>query len=431
MAAAADIGGESAGAHPGEESGLTETPLLFLTHRIPYPPNKGDKIRSYHLLRALSERYRVHLGTFVDHEHDWRYLPEVERLCADVCAVRLNPTRRRLASLSGLVGGKPLSVPYYRSAALGTWVRRKVYEEGISRLVFFSSPMAQYAPSNGVDVRKIVDFVDVDSEKWLQYAGRRSWPLSWLYRREGKRLLDFEREVASAADASVFVTREEADLFRRRAGVDDRRVRSIVNGVDTSYFSPERPYERPYGAGGPVIAFTGMMNYWANVDAVTWFTREVFPRVRERVEGVRFAIIGAQPAREVEHLAGNGVEVTGAVDDVRPYLAHADVAVAPLRVARGIQNKVLEAMAMAKPVVSTTAALEGLDLPVDLRHGVDAVQPFADTVVGLLSSPEERRRLGTLGRAWVQAHHDWARTLTPVFDLIENRGGNEDIDGRA
>jgi len=411
---------------------LTRAPLLFLVHRIPYPPNKGDKIRSYHLLRALSERYRVHLGTFVDHEDDWRYLPEVEKLCADVCAVRLNPTLKRLASLTGLFGGEPLSVPYYESAELRTWVRRKVYEEAISRMVFFSSPMAQYAPSNGAEVRKIVDFVDVDSEKWRQYAERRSWPLSWLYRREGARLLDFERGVASSTDASVFVTREEADLFRRLAGCDDRRVCSIVNGVDTSYFSPERPYDRPYGAGGPVVLFTGMMNYWANVDAVIWFTREVFPRIRGLVEGVRFVIVGARPAREVERLTSHdGVDVTGAVGDVRPYLAHAELAVAPLRVARGIQNKVLEAMAMAKPVVSTSAALEGLDLPTDLRHVGDAAVAFANAVVGLLRSREECRRVGARGRAWVRENHDWNRTLTPIFDLIENRVQNEGIDGRA
>jgi sugar transferase (PEP-CTERM/EpsH1 system associated) len=406
--------------------------LLFLVHRIPYPPNKGDKIRSYHLLRFLAERYRVHLGTFVDDEDDWRYLPDVQKLCVDVCAVRLNPTRQRLVSLKGLLGGEPLSVPYYANSVLQAWVRRKIYEEGISRMVFFSSPMAQYAPSNGVEVRKVVDFVDVDSEKWRQYAERHHWPMSWLYRREGERLLDFECGVASSADASVFVTRDEAELFRSRSRLEDMAIHSVMNGVDTDYFSPDRSHENPYAPGGPVVVFTGMMDYWANVDAVTWFSTEGFPSIRKAIEGARFFIVGARPSRLVERLASRaGIEVTGAVRDVRPYLAHAEVAVAPLRVARGIQNKVLEAMAMARPVVVTSDALEGLDLPGTLRRGGDTAEDFASAVIALLGSSPERRDIGALGRTWVQENHDWARTLRPVLDLIENRGENEGMHGHA
>jgi len=409
-----------------------ETSLLFLVHRIPYPPNKGDKIRSYHLLRFLAERYRVHLGTFVDDEDDWRYLPEVEKLCADVCAVRLNPTRQRLFSLKALLGGDPLSVPYYESSTLRAWVRRKVYAEGITRMVFFSSPMAQYAPANGAAVRKVVDFVDVDSEKWRQYSERRAWPMSWLYRREGERLLDFERGIASSADASVFVTRDEAELFRSRARLENARTHFVMNGVDPEYFSPHRPYESPYGTGGPVVVFTGMMDYWANVDAVTWFSTESFSEIRQAIEGARFFVVGARPSRRVERLASRpGIEVTGSVPDVRPYLAHADVTVAPLRVARGIQNKVLEAMAMARPVVATTAALQGLDLPMELRRGGDAAEDVSGAVLALLHTPHEREKIGGLGRAWVQNHHDWARTLSPILELIENRGGREVMHGHA
>jgi sugar transferase (PEP-CTERM/EpsH1 system associated) len=400
---------------------MSSESLLFLVHRIPYPPNKGDKIRSYHWLRFLAERYRVHLGTFVDHEDDWRYVPEIQKLCADVCAVRLSPVKQRLVSLKGLFGGEPLSVPYYDSSVLRSWVGRKVREEGITRMVFFSTPMAQYAPSNGAAVRKVVDFVDVDSEKWRQYSERHPWPMGWLYRREGERLLEFERDVATSADASVFVTKEEADLFRRRAGFDDERVKAVMNGVDTEYFCPEREYDNPYGASGPVLVFTGMMDYWANVDAVAWFAGESFPSIRAEIEGARFVMVGARPTRQVERLASlPGIEVTGSVADVRPYLAHADVAVAPLRVARGIQNKVLEAMAMGKPVVTTTGAREGLNLSPELCRGGDTPEGFTGAVLSLLRSPSERERTGRLGRTWVREHHDWSRTLRPVTDFIEN-----------
>jgi sugar transferase (PEP-CTERM/EpsH1 system associated) len=399
--------------------------LLFLVHRIPYPPNKGDKIRSYHLLRYLSERYRVHLGTFVDDESDWRHVPDVQKLCADLCAVKLEPRRRRLSSLPALLRGEAMSIPYYRSAELEAWVREKLYQHGISRVVAFSSPMAQYVPSNGVVVRKVVDFVDVDSEKWRQYAERHAWPMSWIYRLEGDRLLDFERRVASSADASLFVTSDEAKLFRHRAGAVGN-VRSIGNGVDAEYFAPDLECENPYQGAGPILVFTGMMDYWANVDAVSWFAKRVFPLVREHVVSARFAIVGARPSADVRGLGLlEGVNVTGGVEDVRPYLAHAEVSVAPLRIARGIQNKVLEAMAMAKPVVATSAALEGLDLPpCDAR---DLVEDFADAVVRLLRSKEARDRAGAAGRAWVRAHHDWSETLKPIAGLIENGAA----DGRA
>jgi sugar transferase (PEP-CTERM/EpsH1 system associated) len=299
-------------------------------------------------------------------------------------------------------------------------------------MVFFSSPMAQYAPTNGIEVRKVVDFVDVDSEKWRQYGERRAWPMSWLYRREGERLLDFERAVAASAHASVFVSRNETELFKSRAQLFDARIASVGMGVDTEYFLPTRIHGRPYAGEGPVIVFTGTMDYWANVDAVTWFSLESFPAIRKAVDGVRFVIVGARPSRQVESLASRaGIEVTGSVSDVRPYLAHADVAVAPMRIARGLQSKILEAMAMERPVAATSAALGGLDLPMELRRGGDTAEDFGGAVVAFLRSPEERRKLGTLGRTWVQANHDWARTLTPVIDLIENRGENEGMHGHT
>jgi sugar transferase (PEP-CTERM/EpsH1 system associated) len=199
-----------------------------------------------------------------------------------------------------------------------------------------------------------------------------------------------------------------------------------VNGVDTEFFSPDRGYERPYTSRGPILVFTGMMDYWANGDAVAWFARECFPEVRRALEDARFFIVGARPTRAVERLSSiAGVEVTGAVEDIRPYLAHADLAVAPLRVARGIQNKVLEAMAMARPVVATPDALEGLGLPDELRWGGNSAEEFHQAVTSLLRSAAERRRIGELARNWVLARHDWARTLRPMVELIESEGMHE------
>lgn len=315
---------------------------------------------------------------------------------------------------------KPCAYHNYRSLELKHWVDQKIHREGISRVMVFSSSMAQYANAGGA-VRSVIDFVDVDSEKWRQYSRRHRWPLSWVYRREGERLLAYEREVAQWASASVFVTEEEASVFREKAPDLTGSIRSIVNGVDAEFFSPDRSYEKPFSGDEPTIVFTGMMDYWANIDAVDWFARETFPLVRENHQKTRFVIVGARPDRAVEQLASlPGIEVTGRVADVRPYLAHANVVVAPLRVARGIQNKVLEAFAMARPVVATSAAMKGLDIPEALRvHVADDVHGLATRVGKILdASSPTLEKFGRIAREWVQTRHDWTQTLRPVAELI-------------
>ena len=284
-------------------------------------------------------------------------------------------------------------------------------------MVAFSSPMAQYIPASGDRVNSIVDFVDVDSEKWRQYAELRSWPMSWVYRREGDRLLQHERAAAASASASVFVTAQEAALFRERAPDASHSIHVIGMGVDTDYFSPERNYPNPYYRGELVIVFTGTMDYWANADAVDWFARESFPIVREKHPTACFYIVGARPTAVVERLAAiPGVEVTGAVDDVRPYVAHARVAVAPLRVARGIQSKVLEALSMGRPVVATSAAIQGLNVPAWLKNqAADGARELALKVNAAIQAPGD---VGSAGRAWVQECHEWTQTLKPLERLI-------------
>ena len=194
-----------------------------------------------------------------------------------------------------------------------------------------------------------------------------------------------------------------------------------ASGLSRQDFSPERSYDNPFSGNEPTIVFTGMMDYWANVDAVEWFARETFPLIRARHPKARFVIVGARPDPAVEQLARlRGVKVTGRVPDVRPYLSHADVVVAPLRVARGIQNKVLEALAMAKPVVATSDAMEGLEIPEALRVWVaDDVDGLATRVSDLVESPDAAlERIGRIARDWVKACHDWGQTLRPVAELI-------------
>lgn len=392
-------------------------PLLYLVHRIPYPPNKGDKVRSFNLLRQLALKHRVHLGCFVDHPGDMQYVTRLEQWCVDVRAVRLDPLRARIASLYGFLSGEPLSLPYYRSAALRRWVEATVASNAIGDAVAFSGPMAQYLDVPGLR-RRVVDFCDVDSAKWAQYASGRRWPMSWVYRREGERLLAFERQAARAADASVFVTESEAAMFRQAAPEVADAVVTVQNGVDADFFSPATAHEDPYPDGGPVVLFTGAMDYWPNVDAVCWFAQEVLPGIVARHPGTRFYIAGMNPAQEVRALAAEHVFVTGTVKDIRPWLAHADVVVAPLRVARGIQNKVLEAMAMGKAVVASVTCATGLSAASGRElMTADGVQAFVSGVNALISDAALRERMGILARQCVLARYSWGAHLRQ-FDLL-------------
>ncbi len=323
-------------------------PLLFLAHRLPYPPNKGDKVRSYHFLKHLARRYRVFLGTFVDDPADWQHVDVLRSLCADVHVEALVPWSKRALSATGFLSGEALSLPYFRSRDLRTWVENVARREGVKRAFAYSSPMAQYI-LDLPDVRCVVDFVDMDSAKWGEYAQRRSWPVSAVYEREALRLLAYEQAVATRAHASLFVTDEEAALFRAESPGCADHIHAVRNGVNSDYFAPSSGFASPFATDERPVVFTGAMDYWPNVDAVVWFAREVLPEIRKRDPAVRFYVVGMNPDAAVRALANDAAAiVTGRVDDVRPYLQHARVVVAPLRVARGIQNKVLEAMAMAK-----------------------------------------------------------------------------------
>ena len=213
--------------------------LLFLTHRIPYPPNKGDKLRSFNLLKQLQRDYRVHIGAFIDAEEDWRHVGVLQAMGGECHFARLTPWRAKLRSLPALRGDSPLSLPYYRDRTLQAWVDRLLAERPVRQVIIFSGAMAQYVenPAYG-HLRRIVDFVDVDSDKWRQYAESQSWPLSWIYRREARTLLDYERRVSAIMDASVFVSASEAELFKRLAPEAAERVWDIHNGVDVDYFDP-------------------------------------------------------------------------------------------------------------------------------------------------------------------------------------------------
>ena len=389
--------------------------LLFLAHRIPFPPNKGDKIRSFHLLRHLSTRYQVHLGAFVDDPDDWQYQEALKPYCASIKLLPLKGRRAKLASLAGLWTGEALTLPYYRNRELKAWAQDLAASGQVTRGLAFSSAMGQFMPDTLA--RRVLDMVDVDSDKWTQYAPTQRWPLSWVYAREGRKLAEWEAQMADAFDATLLVSCAEAALLQQRVPRVRHKIGAFENGVDAGYFSPTPDYANPYAPDLRHIVFTGAMDYWPNIDAVTWFAKQIFPAVRDAVPTAHFTIVGSRPGEAVTELTRlPGVSVTGSVPDVRPYLAHADCAVAPLRIARGVQNKVLEAMAMARPVVVSPQAAEGLRAEAGrdyiLAQGEAA---FAEAVVAQLQNPVA----ATAARHCIERHYDWSRNLEAIDSLFE------------
>jgi sugar transferase (PEP-CTERM/EpsH1 system associated) len=392
--------------------------LLYLVHRIPFPPNKGDKIRSFHFLKALSAEYEIYLGTFIDDPEDRQYVDALKPYCKDCFCVDLQPKLAKLLSLSGFLSNQALSLPYYRSQALQAWVDQVIDTHHIDQAMIFSSPMAQYLVKHP-HVDLVADYVDVDSDKWQQYSKSKNWPASWVYEREAHKLLDYETNMAGRAKSTLFVSEQESRLFKHLAPSVAEKIDYVNNGVDTVFFDPALTYESPFSPTEMAIVFTGAMDYWANVDAVIWFAQQVFPLVKKHCADARFYIVGSKPTKQVLQLAeaDDAMIVTGRVDDVRHYVAHAAVVVAPLRIARGIQNKVLEAMAMAKPVVVTPAAMEGIDMTETIQVVVaEAPSEFAEQVCKFLNASDS---IALENRRYVQAEFSWQQNGKRLCGILE------------
>lgn len=395
--------------------------LLFLTQRIPYPPIKGEKIRPLQILNHLRARYDVHLGCLVDDPRDLDHVETIRALCTDSYFATLDRRRAKITCLRGLATGKPLSVTFYYDRGLAAWVKQVLHRVRPEVLFICSSNMAPYVLDAGYRGRVcLVDLADVDSEKWRDYARHGSFPMSWVHRREWRQTAKLERRIAHECDWSTFVSQDEADLFARLLPDCAAKIRAISSGVDHRYFDPQQPPgPAPFDTAKLNFVFTGTMDYPPNVDAVTWFATAILPIIRLSRPDAQFHVVGSSPAPEVTKLGdADGVFVTGRVPDVRPYLSYATAGVAPMRIARGIQNKVLEAMAMARPVVVTRDALTGIDAvpghEVLLAEGADA---FAAAC--LQTAEPGAAAIGQAARSRVVADYVWAERLRGFDRLLD------------
>jgi sugar transferase (PEP-CTERM/EpsH1 system associated) len=392
--------------------------LLFLAHRMPFPPDKGDKIRSFHILKHLSSHFRIHLGCFDDASPDPAAASALQALCADVFCPSLRAAKKMQRTFRAFIDSKAISEAIYFEPTMVEWVAGKMNTLPIKDAFIFCSAMFPYIAPYVRQTRVVLDVVDVDSEKWGSYSDAARWPLSAIYRREQTKVLELERAGVKAADTSLFVSAAEADCFAKIAPDLRTRTDHLENGVDLERFCSETAYPSPFPAYSAAIVFTGMMDYRPNVDAVEWFARKVLPRIRAGHSNAEFWIVGASPVRRVSRLAADhGVRVTGYVPDVRPYLANATCIVAPLQIARGVQNKVLEAMAMGKPIVVSPAALEGISAVPgqDILVAEDAAA-FADTVVSILVG--QRKTIGQSARRHAEEAYGWARTFAKLDRIM-------------
>lgn len=392
--------------------------LLFLCHRIPYPPDKGDKIRALHVLEHLAASFAVHLGCLADDPADLAYLPELRARTASLACFPLARRRARLRSVAWLGEGRPLSLGYFHDRRLAAWVGETLARRPIEQLFVFCSAMAPYV-MQVPRLPRILDMVDMDSQKFAAYAERARLPMRFVFSREARTLFAFERRCVRHFDRTLFVSPAEEQRFLALAPECAGRTEWVENGVDLEHFSSHHNLASPFAGPEPAIVFTGTMDYRPNIEAVQWFADAVLPRLAMRSPPPCFHIVGAHPAAAVQALAARpGVRVTGRVPDTRPYLAHAALVVAPLHIGRGIQNKVLEAMAMGRPVLATPAALEGIRA----RPGQDVlVAETKDDMARLAAAVLDGRYpdLGGAARRAVERGYNWSRALARLDALID------------
>ncbi|GER00204.1 glycosyl transferase [Iodidimonas gelatinilytica] len=401
--------------------------LLYLTHRIPYPPNKGDKISTFNMMRHLSKSHDIHLGTFIDADEDWQYVEKLHDYCKSVCVEKLDKKRGMMGAIKGLLRHEPLSVAYYKNKRMSQWVDHILAHEKPDAILMYSGCTGQFVyGKTAAGPRTIFNAEDVDSEKFRSYAEDKNRFKKWFFQREARLLRDYECRMAKTFDQTVFISEAEATLFRTLCPESAEKITHRTQGVDVDYFNPDLDFADPYPEGTRAIVFVGAMDYWPNIKAVTWYVDEVLPHVQKRHPDILFAIVGMSPTDAVRRLAERpGVLVTGSVPDVRPYVQHAWGVCLPLTIARGIQNKALEAMAMGKRIIATQDALAGIR-PCPETQALVA-QNSADLIAHSCTLLDEDKAQIEEARRFIIDHYGWDANLSNYEALVFGQNSSERI----
>lgn len=383
--------------------------ILFISHRIPFPPNKGDKIRSFHELVFLSKFYDIDLVTFYDDYSDKKYVDTLKQYCKSVHVFHRHPQISLINGLLSLLKGKTISAGCYQNKKTSKAIENLYNNNNYLFIFCYSSQVAQYAIHSNIP--KIIDFIDVDSDKWRQYAINSIQPMKIVYNTEFRRLALYEKEIYNQFTLSLFSTNQELSLFKKNDIFEKLAV--LSNGVNHEFFSPQ------YLKREKALIFTGAMDYFPNIDAVLWFCKNIFPSVLAKQPDVKFYIVGSNPVQKIRKLASDNVIVTGFVDDIRNYIARAALAVFPLRIARGIQNKILEAMSMGiTPLI-----------PYNLKYSLDEKWPdevliykdekeCVDHILNTLRSFKSDDPPSISLRQYIIDHRDWNKRLHLFHDIL-------------
>ncbi len=397
--------------------------IFFICLRVPFPPDRGDKIATFNLIRHLSITHEVHVFCLSGGAADDPNIAALANYARSVTAVPRTTFAEKFRGVRALFTGLPLSVAFMNEDQLRLAVKATSTKLRPDLIIVYSGNAAQFATELS-NIPRLMYFSDLDSQKWLQFSKIRAFPISWIYRREGQLLLEYEREIARTFSHSVVCTLAEKRDFERL--IPGSPVDVLPNGVDLEGF---RSRQIPKQAG--TMIFTGVMNYFPNVDGAQWFCDFVLPLIRERVPHATFIICGTSPTAAVQRLAKRpGVIITGAVPDVRPYLDAADICVVPLRIARGIQNKLLEGLAMGLPCVSSRCSWGGT--VIEEGEGIlvaDDPAEFADHAIRLLQDDQYREILARKARAVVEEKYRWDDQLQRLDRIIQRMTGAECPDG--
>jgi polysaccharide biosynthesis protein PslH len=388
--------------------------ILFLTQRVPYPPNKGDKLRSFNEIKFLSQRHAISLISLTETPADQPHAAELRRYCQSVDIVLQPAWRSNLQALAALPTPRPLTLAFFYAKPLAELVRRKLRETSYDLLFAYCSSMAQYLEPVP-DIPKVIDFVDVDSEKWAQYARFAKFPRSLIYRLESQRLKRYEARIARTFQHGFLVSEKEVERFQQSV-CSCSTLSAVSLGVNHAFFQPSEELYTPTH-----LVFTGAMDYFANVETVLYFVHHILPLIQARVPDVKFYIVGRKPAKALQRLAQThpNVIVTGYVERVQPYVQQAAAFVAPMRIAQGVQNKILEAMSMGVPVVTNSRGFEGLQaVPGQDLFIADQPEPFAERVVQLMTDRALRQTIARHARHTIETRYDWDTNLAKLEHVL-------------
>lgn len=394
--------------------------ILLLTHRIPFPPNSGDRIRAYNIVEYLSNYAQIYLGSVSDEPWSQEQLDTLSKHCHSVFFSCVRSPGRWIRALAGFGAGQPVTQGAFYSHELAKKIEQWTSEMQFDAALIYCSSMYPYARFfRNPPRRTLVDLVDVDSQKWSDYAAVAKWPKKWVYRQEAHRIGKLEKSIAQSAHAATVVSRDEANLFARlHPGLS---ATPIGNGVDYQYFQPPPPGLDAslsiYPNSEIKLVFVGVLDYLPNIQGLEWFCDRVLPLLQATMPSVSLSIVGRRPTKEVQSLGDRpGVRLVGEVPDVRPYVHEAHLAIAPLQIARGVQNKVLEALACGKPVVATEHAATGIET----LGGVVVANEPAQWVQAIeqLVMPEVYSQKSKVAREQIVERYSWESQLGPLLELL-------------